>query len=47
MGVAANFVARLLTRFRWIAYIGLVIILYVSGDMIWRGALEVWPHLFG
>ncbi|MGC1571936.1 MAG: TerC family protein [Pseudolabrys sp.] len=47
MGVAANFVARLLTRYRWIAYIGLVIILYVSGDMIWRGALEVWPHLFG
>ena len=47
MGVAANFVARLLTRYRWIAYIGLAIILYVSGDMIWRGALEVWPHLFG
>jgi YjbE family integral membrane protein len=47
MGVAANFVARLLTRHRWIAYIGLAIILYVSGDMIWRGALEVWPHLFG
>jgi YjbE family integral membrane protein len=47
MGVAANFVARLLTRYRWIAYIGLAIVLYVSGDMIWRGALEVWPHLFG
>jgi YjbE family integral membrane protein len=47
MGVAANFVARLLGRHRWIAYIGLAIILYVSGDMIWRGALEVWPHLFG
>jgi YjbE family integral membrane protein len=47
MGVAANFVARLLTRYRWIAYIGLAIILYVSGDMIWRGALEVRPHLFG
>ena len=29
MGVAANFVARLLTRYRWIAYIGLAIILYV------------------
>jgi YjbE family integral membrane protein len=46
MGVAANFVARLLNRYRWIAYIGLAIILYVSLDMIWRGALEVWPHLF-
>ena len=25
--------------------IGLAIILYVSFDMIWRGALEVWPHV--
>jgi YjbE family integral membrane protein len=47
MGVAANVVARLLNRYRWIAYLGLAIILYVSFDMIWRGALEVWPHLFG
>jgi YjbE family integral membrane protein len=47
MGVAANFVARLLNRHRWIAYLGLAIILYVAFDMIWRGALEVWPHLFG
>ena len=45
MGVAANFVARQLHRHRWIAYVGLAIILYVAGDMIWRGALEVWPHL--
>ena len=47
MGIAANFIARLLNRRRWIAYVGLAIILYVAGDMIWRGALEVWPHLFG
>jgi YjbE family integral membrane protein len=47
MGLAANFVARLLNRYRWIAYIGLAIILYVALDMIWRGALEVRPHLFG
>jgi YjbE family integral membrane protein len=47
MGVAANFVARLLNRYRWIAYLGLAIILYVALDMIWRGGLEVWPHLFG
>jgi YjbE family integral membrane protein len=45
MGVAANFVARLLHRHRWIAYAGLAIILYVAGDMIWRGALEVKPHV--
>ena len=47
MGVAASFIARLLNRHRWIAYVGLAIILYVSFDMIWRGALEVWPHVFG
>src|SRR5690242_2416132 len=47
MGVAANFVARLLDRYRWIAYVGLAIILYVAFDMIWRGFWEVQPHLFG
>lgn len=43
MGVAASFIARLLQRHRWIAYVGLAIILYVSLDMIYRGAVEVWP----
>ena len=47
MGVAASFIARLLNRQRWIAYVGLAIILYVAGDMIWRGGHEVWPRLFG
>lgn len=47
MGVAASLIARLLNRHRWIAYVGLAIILYVALDMIWRGAHEVWPHLFG
>jgi YjbE family integral membrane protein len=47
MGVAASLVARLLNRHRWIAYVGLAIILYVACDMIWRGGHEVWPHLFG
>jgi len=44
MGVAASFVARLLQKHRWIAYVGLIIILYVAFDMCYRGALEVWPH---
>ena len=44
MGVAASFIARLLNRHRWIAYVGLAIILYVAGDMIWRGACEVRPQ---
>lgn len=47
MGVAANFIARLLQRYRWIGFVGLAIILYVAIDMIWRGALEVWPVAAG
>ena len=46
MGFAASFIAQLLNRHRWIAYIGLAIILYVAIDMIWRGFLEVEPRLF-
>ena len=47
MGLAASFVAKLLHRFRWIAYMGLAIILYVALRMVYDGALEVWPHLLG
>ena len=43
MGVAASFIAKLLQRHRWIAYVGLAIILYVAGDMIYRGFHEVLP----
>jgi YjbE family integral membrane protein len=43
MGVAASFIARLLQKHRWIAYVGLAIILYVALEMIWRGAIEVKP----
>lgn len=45
MGLAASFIAKLLTRHRWIAYIGLAIILYVALDMIWRGWEEVGPAI--
>ncbi|MBN8919785.1 MAG: TerC family protein [Rhizobiales bacterium] len=44
MGIAASFIARLLQNHRWIAYVGLAIILYVALEMVYRGALEVWPH---
>lgn len=44
MGLAANLVAKLLNRFRWIAYVGLVIILYVAIRMIWDGAHEVMAY---
>jgi predicted tellurium resistance membrane protein TerC len=41
MGVAANVIARLLHKHRWIAYVGLAIVLYVALDMIRRGSLEI------
>ena len=43
MGVAARFIAGLLQRYRWIAYIGLAIIVYVAFGMIVRGADELRP----
>jgi len=41
MGAAANFIARLLERYRWIAYIGLAIVVYVALSMIYHGWEEV------
>jgi YjbE family integral membrane protein len=41
MGAAASFIAGLLQRHRWIAYVGLLIILYVALRMIWEGTFEV------
>jgi YjbE family integral membrane protein len=41
MGLAATLIARLLTRHRWIAWVGLVIILYVATSMIWEGWHDV------
>ena len=47
MGLAATFIAKLLTNHRWIAYVGLAIIVYVAVDMIYRGAYEIGPVLGG
>ena len=41
MGLAANLIASLLQKHRWIAYVGLAIVLYVACEMIYRGALEL------
>jgi len=45
MGLAASFIARLLQKHRWIAHIGLLIILYVAFDMCYRGTQEVWQDV--
>jgi predicted tellurium resistance membrane protein TerC len=41
MGIAASFIAGLMKRWPWIAYIGLAIILWVSLGMIYHGTHEV------
>ncbi len=43
--LAATFIARLLSKHRWIAYVGLAIILYVALEMMYRGGLEVMPFV--
>ena len=45
MGVAANVIARYIDRYRWIAWVGLLVILYVALKMIWEGAGDVAPAI--
>lgn len=45
MGVAANFIARYIERYRWIAHLGLAVIIWVAGKMIWDGAHHVAPYV--
>jgi len=40
MGVAANIIAKYIERYRWIGYVGLLVIVYVAGKMIYDG----WVH---
>jgi len=41
MGAAATIIARLLDRYRWLAWLGLVCIGYVAVRMIWDGGWEI------
>ena len=41
MGAAASFISRLLQNHRWIAYAGLIVILYVAVEMTYRGTLDI------
>jgi len=45
MGIAANLIARYIERYRWIAYVGLLVILWVALKMIWDGYHDVAPIL--
>ncbi len=47
MGVAASLVAGIMQRFPWVAWIGILIVLYVAVQMIWDGWHQVAPYLPG
>lgn len=40
MGIAANILAKYIERYRWIAWVGLVIIVWVAGKMIYDGYID-------
>jgi predicted tellurium resistance membrane protein TerC len=46
MGLAASMVARMLERWRWIAWIGLALVLYIALKMIYHGWMDLQPSLF-
>jgi YjbE family integral membrane protein len=40
MGIAANVIAKYIERFRWIAWVGVVVILWVAGTMVYEGFMD-------
>lgn len=45
MGLAASLIARLLERYKWISWVGLLVVLAVAIELIVSGGGEVWGHL--
>lgn len=43
MGFFATLIVKFLTRFPWISYLGVVFLVYISGEMLWDG----WPSMYG
>jgi len=41
MGAAAAVIARLLERYRWLAWVGLAVVLYVALKLIWEGGHDI------
>lgn len=41
MGVASHFIAKVLHKYRWIGFFGLIVVLYVALNMIWEGHRDV------
>ena len=45
MGVAARLIARVLERYRWIAWAGLVVIFYIAAKLMWDGWHDIMRHM--
>ncbi len=45
MGVAATLVARLLERYRWLAWVGLLTVLYIALKMLWEGGHDIYEDV--
>ena len=41
MGIAASFIARYMDRYRWLSYVGLLVVVWVAVSMIWEGGHDV------
>ncbi len=44
MGVAANWIAGVLHKYAWIGYLGLAVVVFVAGKMIYEGSMELWEN---
>ena len=40
MGIAANIIAKYIERYKWIAWVGMAVIVYVAGKMIYDGWVD-------
>ncbi|MGE3624641.1 MAG: YjbE family putative metal transport protein [Bdellovibrionales bacterium] len=47
MGLAANATAKMLQRWPWLAWVGMLVVLFVALHMIWDGSKQVWPVMEG
>jgi len=45
MAVSAEFVSKILSRYQWVAFLGMAVIVYVALSMIWIGTVDLVPQL--
>jgi predicted tellurium resistance membrane protein TerC len=41
MAFAATLIMKLLTNYPWISWLGLIVLLYVAGEMMYRGFFDI------